>query len=123
MAIESNDDDISKWKHWLRMLIHLMILECNVCGCSFDTDLTNSTAFSNMSLWDAEKSCYLLDNLFILPCELTSLTLRVTELEVTNPQYSREHTEYPERERLRYIQNLQEVSIPLFSMPYRSLLG
>ena len=70
------------------MLIHLMILECDVCGGSFDTNLANSTAFSNMSLWDAKKSCYLLDNLFILPCELTSLTLRVTELEVTNPQNS-----------------------------------
>ena len=88
-----------------------MVFECDVRGGSFDADLTNSTAFSNVSLWDAEKNCYLLDNLFILPCELTSLTFRVTELEVTNPQDSREHTEYPKRERLRYIQNLQEIPL------------
>ena len=83
-----------------------MILECDVSGSSFDTDLTDCAAFSNVSLWYTEKSCYLLDNLFVLPCELTSLTLRVTELKITNPQDCGEHAEYPKRERLRYIQNL-----------------
>lgn len=85
---------------------YLLVFECNVRSGSFDTDLTNSATFSNVCLRDSEQSCYLLDDLFIFPCELTRLALRVTELEVANPQYSREHTEYPKRERLRYIQNL-----------------
>lgn len=84
-----------------------MMFECDIRDRSSDVDLPCSADPPDHFLFKSQQESYFLDNVLVLLFQLTGFLLTVLELQVSNPEQSREDSEDAHHQVRGHVQNLQ----------------